>query len=164
MLRDVNLARSGRSGWRAAPVRQVFAARRIIAFEAKISDWPGVLEQASLNRWFASESYVLAPRGPRDPAILTAIRSLGIGLWIEGERRPSIPVSRRGASRPISYASWLFNEWAWRESMREVKGSGDRGAMGEADVSSAYRRGAVGAGRTEGSVLRTPPIRRRHRP
>ncbi len=108
---------SSRNGWRAAPLRQCFAVRRIIAFEAKISDWSGAVEQASVNRWFASESYVLLPRLPRSSSLVDSAVRLGVGIWISGERRPVLRARHDSSRQPVSLASWLFNEWVWHGSI-----------------------------------------------
>jgi hypothetical protein len=44
------------------PLSKLYATRHIFAIEAKISEWQVALNQASLNRWFATSSYVLLPK------------------------------------------------------------------------------------------------------
>ena len=89
---------------------QVFAAKHIVAIEAKISEWSAAIEQASLNTWFASSSYVLVPHIPRKSQILASATLRGVGVWTKSEtpQPRSIPTTRR---LPLSYASWFFNEW-----------------------------------------------------
>jgi len=93
----------------------IFAVRRIIAFEAKISSISRALEQAYRNTWFASESYVLTPaRQPRASTIDRA-RSRGVGLWLHsGEITHTPLVCAKQHRIPQSYASWMFNELVWR--------------------------------------------------
>jgi hypothetical protein len=99
------------SKWRLSPLRNVFAARQIIAVEAKINEWKVGLEQAVLNTWFASASYMLVPSVSTRSSLLERAQALGIGIWTED----CAPVKPEKAQRlPCSYASWLFNEWAWR--------------------------------------------------
>jgi hypothetical protein len=89
------------SRWLLRPLTNVFAARQILAVEAKISEWKVGLDQAVLNTWFASASY------------MERAKALGVGVWTEDHT----PVKPERAQRlPRSYASWLFNEWAWRAS------------------------------------------------
>jgi hypothetical protein len=104
-------ARGGR--WHLRPLSQIFAAQQIIAVEAKISEWKVGLNQAVLNTWFASASYLLVPEVPRRSSLIDKARALGIGIWTKDQN----PVKPEKAQKlPRSYASWLFNEWAWRAS------------------------------------------------
>jgi hypothetical protein len=112
-LDAAGVLRSDGSRWQLQPMANVFAARQIIAVEAKISEWKVGLEQAVLNTWFASESYMLVPNVPSRSSLLDRAKALGIGVWAED----STPVKPQRTQRlPRSYASWLFNEWAWRVS------------------------------------------------
>lgn len=96
--------------WKPRPLRNAFAARHILAIEAKISEWARALRQAFQNTWFASDSYVLLPKEKAHADIRSAARPLGVKLCAPGQ-----PLAyRQRASSPRSYVSWLFNEWAWR--------------------------------------------------
>lgn len=90
-----------------------FAVRRIIAIEAKMSEWSAAVEQAFVNTWFASDSYVLLPNKRRTHRLRAMARSRGVRICSPGE-----PIILYGSAPrrtlPRSYASWLFNEWAWR--------------------------------------------------
>ncbi len=103
-----------RETWVARSLSASFAVRRIIAIEAKISNWSVALDQALLNTWFASDSYVLLPRIPRGASLLDEAAGLGIRVLTKAEPDPMAKLSAR-ADLPRSYASWLFNEWVWRE-------------------------------------------------
>ena len=96
--------------WRARPLSKIFAIRRIIAIEAKVSEWRAALDQAFINTWFTPESYVLVPVIPRGASLLDTALKQGIGVL--SKQRPHL--EPRPAMRPRSYASWLFNEWSWR--------------------------------------------------
>jgi hypothetical protein len=112
-LAMAQLVRRQRTTWVPMALSHTFALRRLIAIEAKVADWIGVVEQAWRNMWFACESHVLVPAGgskqhrkrPRGVKVLTPERAVL-------EIRPC----RNGVS-PRSYASWLFNEWVWRAEM-----------------------------------------------
>ncbi len=110
-----------RGRWRAAPLTTTFAVRSIFAFEAKISNWAVAIGQAAVNRWFASESYVLVPRHVALEGLVGAARNVGVGVWLEGARRPVLRAVRSDVRQPVSYASWLFNEWSWRQSLRDSR-------------------------------------------
>lgn len=116
-LRDAEVITERKGRWSVVPPRTSFAVRRLVAFEAKISDWRGAIEQAALNRWFACESYVLLPHPPRISDTLVLAAQANVGVWIVGQRRPLLPSRIETGRQPMSYASWLFNEWVWRHAL-----------------------------------------------
>lgn len=117
-LQSAGLVRAAKGGiWRATSVREAFAVRRIVAFEAKISDWRTALEQASLNLWFASESYVVLPQLPRSAEAFKLATVFGVGIWIAGALAPALSFKARRQAQPVSFASWLFNDWAWQGAL-----------------------------------------------
>lgn len=120
-LRKLNLIRATNAGWRAEPIHRTFAVRRILAFEAKISAVTVALHQAALNRWFASESYVLLRRAPRADILARALAA-GVGVWLSDATRPLLQAFRVRSGRPVSYASWLFNEWTWQHAASNTGG------------------------------------------
>jgi hypothetical protein len=106
------------SAWLPRALSYSFAAAKIIAVEAKVGRWAKVLNQALLNTWFASKSYVLVPNTPSVPQLAAAQR-LGIGVCslCGGEVRE---VDAESTPLPRSYASWVLNEWAWRASLEDI--------------------------------------------
>lgn len=116
-LRRAAMIRYVGSLWAPCQLRQSFAAAEIIAVEAKIGKWSEVLNQALLNTWFASKSYVLVSNPP-SARQLTDAQQLGIGVCSpcgDAFREVVSNVARL----PRSYASWVLNEWAWRSSLNE---------------------------------------------
>lgn len=111
-LESMGLVRSARDRWQAQKPRKLMAVRRIVAIEAKVGAWRPGLEQAFINRWFASESYLLLPGVPRSAELAIELGKTGVGLFTcdTPMRRPAIRAEK--AKLPGSYASWLFNEWA----------------------------------------------------
>lgn len=65
-LHGAGLVRPAGTAWFPCAFERTFAATKIIAIEAKIGKWTEVLNQARLNTWFASKSYVLVPRASED--------------------------------------------------------------------------------------------------
>jgi hypothetical protein len=102
-----------RNGWRAKPLSSIFAAIAIVAIEAKMRDWGTALQQAFLNTWFASDSYVLVPGSENKEKLVAAAAAQGIGI-LNTDSRLSF---KRSRMLPRSYASWQLNEWAWRASL-----------------------------------------------
>src|SRR5579871_2298097 len=108
--------------WAARPLSKVFAARHIVAVEAKVSAWQEALDQAYLNTWFASASFVMVPRVPKRSQLQPKANALGVRIHEVGTSvfdTRTLPTQQR----PLSYASWLFNEWAWRATQSH-KGMG----------------------------------------
>lgn len=101
--------------WKPRSLNENFATRRIIAIEAKVAEWSVAIDQAFLNTWFATDSFVLLPAKKATAAARAAARARGVRLC-----QPDKPIScKRPVSPnalPRSYASWLFNEWAWRSA------------------------------------------------
>lgn len=120
-LHEAGMIRPVGPSWAPAALRHSFAASKIIAVEAKVGRWAEVLDQALLNTWFASKSYVLVPSAPSESQLADAQR-LGIGVC-SLEDRDVREVASESTQLPRSYASWMLNEWAWRSSQN---GSGER--------------------------------------
>jgi hypothetical protein len=113
-LLAAGIVRSSSGIWRLKPLQDIFAARRLVAIEAKVFNWQDGLQQAFQNVWFASESYLLLPHIPRAPLLIEGAARFGIGLRVQGQPLDSSELCPRQAQIPRSYASWLFNEWVWR--------------------------------------------------
>ncbi len=99
---------------RCRPLREIFAVSRIIALEAKISDWRNGLRQAFLNTWFASESFLLLPHVPGRSQVMAEAERVGVGVVDATQCLTAPHLAPRRDRLPRSYASWLFNEWSWR--------------------------------------------------
>lgn len=97
----------------ALPLGQVFAVKRLVAIEAKMTGRIQGLMQAARNSWFASESFYLAGSRPGTRLMIEADK-LGVGLLSVGVPLDAPLVRPTLHGLPVSYVSWLFNEWAWR--------------------------------------------------
>ncbi|MEP0873897.1 hypothetical protein NDA01_29755 [Trichocoleus desertorum AS-A10] len=100
--------------WQTQPVHEIFSVRRLIAIEAKVNEWKHGLQQALRNTWFASESYLLISQMPNSPKLLEEAARCGVGVVSCHQFLDNPELSARHEQLPKSYASWLFNEWAWR--------------------------------------------------
>lgn len=120
-LHDAGLVRPAGRAWFPSALERAFAATKIIAVEAKIGKWADVLNQARLNTWFASKSYVLVPRVSEEQ--VREAQQLGIGV-LSPERDGIREWGASTAPLPRSYASWVVNDLAWRASKnRRNRGS-----------------------------------------
>jgi hypothetical protein len=117
-LEEAGMVRRLNGRWKARSLSTCFAARHIVAIEAKVNEWASAVFQAALNTWFASRSYVLLPQEPRRTGAREEAEALGVGVWTKGAASLDGTVSRP-RDLPRSYASWLFNEWAWRTARHQ---------------------------------------------
>jgi hypothetical protein len=101
--------------WTPRSLKSRYAVTSIVAIEAKMKNWAVAFQQAEMNRWFASESYVLLPVSSPQRQILNKSMDIGVGIYsmASGSNVIKICPSKRG-QLPSSYASWLFNEWIGR--------------------------------------------------
>lgn len=105
--------------WKPLPLNETFGIKRLIAVEAKVCNRQDVLDQAALNRWFASESYALTPTKP-DTAFVERAKRAGVGMVsVTRQRTFRRCVKPRQFALPSSYASWQFNEWIGRRLSAE---------------------------------------------
>jgi hypothetical protein len=116
-LRSAGIVRAASKKWQLRSLRDIFAVRRLVALEAKIDHWRDGLHQAMQNTWFASESYLLLPRVPKGSDLLEEALRLGVGVKTRDQKLDSSEGPARRDRIPKSYASWLFNEWAWRAAI-----------------------------------------------
>lgn len=101
--------------WKPRPLSETFGISRLVAIEAKVCNNEDVLEQASRNRWFASESWALSPVSPRCEFRDRALR-VGVGMVTAAKGRTFRKcVGARRFSLPSGYVSWQFNEWIGRK-------------------------------------------------
>ncbi len=114
-LLDADVLIRERNRYYSKPLSEIFAVRRIIAIEAKISNWNVALSQAIMNTWFASDSFILMPKLPTNLSFRKSVLHYGIQFLEENSKCLNIDVSKSHIL-PRSYASWLFNEWVWQES------------------------------------------------
>jgi hypothetical protein len=101
---------------------RIFAVQQIVAFEAKMSSPSKALAQASRNRWFASQSYIIVPKKPRDSWSIRKANQFGVGIWSFHGNGWVCQAPSCVETLPRSYASWLFNEWAWSVSKLSLVG------------------------------------------
>jgi len=92
-------------------VSAIFGVKKIVAIEAKISDWKCAIDQAVTNSWFASHSYILLPQKRNIHEICEAAKAHGIGVLIFDGKEARSVLNPKPIVIPASYGSWLFNEW-----------------------------------------------------
>jgi hypothetical protein len=120
-LMDASLLRRAKQLWLPRQLKKTYGLSNIKTIEAKISDWTSVFNQASMNRWFASESCVLSPVSKPSKQIITQAKEKGIGIYSmpTGLKVKTIQKALRSGGCPISYASWMFNEWVGRQLFKQ---------------------------------------------
>ncbi len=122
-LMDASMVKRSRQKWFPMPLSGAYGISNIKTIEAKISDWQGAISQAGMNRWFSSESYILSPVSKPSRQVLNSAKTNGIGIYSmpSSTRARKIQKPERLSGLPVSYASWLFNEWIGRQLSRNQK-------------------------------------------
>lgn len=115
-LYNANLLQYSRNKIFTKPLSHIFAVKRIVAIEAKVKNSGVALSQAVMNTWFASDSFILVPRISRTTELCRTAQARGIRLLDDSTQEIPVPPTR-SRRLPLSYASWQFNEWAWRSSI-----------------------------------------------
>jgi len=110
-LMDAQLVDRKDGCWMVRDRSKTFGVKRIEAVEAKISKWDQVMQQAILNKTFASESFVLSKR-KRDPDsdVVERISSFGIGIYLYDDKRFSCYSPASHSKFPSNYNSIYLNE------------------------------------------------------
>jgi hypothetical protein len=95
-----------------------FAARSIIAIEAKTSLSMRVIEQAFRNMLFAEMSYIVTSTSAPNPASLERAATLGLGVYSFPQTNDlAMLVPPNETPLPITFHSWFVNELAWRATI-----------------------------------------------
>jgi|SRR5215203_646665 len=108
-LTEARMIYNGKSQWKARPLSSIFCIRHLIAIEAKLGKTLSAIGQAILNTRFAADSYVLLPRLPKNHQVPHEALRFGISLL-----NPPASLHSLTPTGPLSYISWMFNDWAWR--------------------------------------------------
>ena len=114
-LTEASMLEQDGTTWQSNTKHDSFGLRNLIAIEAKIANWSGVLRQAVVNTWFASTSCVLLPKMPRNKDRLKMAESLSVKVLTQ-DNAPFDWRDLPAAPVPRSYVSWQINEWVWRHA------------------------------------------------
>lgn len=97
--------------WAIPNRRDVFGVKRIEAVEAKISKWDKAIQQAIVNKSFASESFVLSKRKRiPDATVVDRMNSFGIGIYLYDSNQFSCYSPACHNKFPSNYNSLYLNE------------------------------------------------------
>lgn len=118
-LLDSRMIRRYAKQWSPYILKRRYAVERIVAIEAKIKDWQSAFSQAALNRWFASESFIVSPVRKPTQKILMKSNELGVGIYSHNKSKTQCITGAKQHGSPSCYASWLFNEWIGRRLCKE---------------------------------------------
>lgn len=98
---------------RLRSLRDTFVIGEILAFEAKLTKWKKVVEQAERHLWFTNSSYVVMPELKDDiqKRVLLACKKRGLG-FISMEKRSSfiIHLEPLHNDNVDTYFRWKLNE------------------------------------------------------
>jgi hypothetical protein len=96
--------------WKIREFNKYFCINKLIAIEAKVSDFRRVIDQSYINTWFASESYAMIKKREFSSTDLMEVKTRGIGM-INARENFDLLVSAKQLPLPSSYLSLQFNEW-----------------------------------------------------
>ena len=113
-LLDAGLIIRQANKWKAKRLKDIYGIKRLVAIEAKMSNWGGVFGQAQLNKWFASESYTLSPVAQPTDKIVKRSEELGVGIYVSNSKGIKKIRTSPVTPLPACYGSLLFNEWIGR--------------------------------------------------
>lgn len=105
---------------RLNPLDEIFVIDRIVAIEAKLTNWKKVIDQANRNRWFASESYILMPPKMNFKKVMKESRKRGIGILTPRLDSNHILLKSDKSNIPKSYGSWIVNEMLIKKLQENV--------------------------------------------
>lgn len=110
-LIDAELIDRKNKYWIIPNKSDIFGVKRIEAVEAKISKWDKVMQQAIINKSFASDSFVLSKRKhePRSE-VVEKISSFGIGIYLYDDEHFSCYKPSQHNRFPSNYNSIYLNE------------------------------------------------------
>lgn len=117
-LEEADVVSVGKTKCRARSLKSIFAVEHIVAVEAKVSATQRAIQQACANTWFSSESHALLPRSRTGERLKGMAGSLGVGMLNLRRGRVAQVFAASTRAVPLSYGSWLFNEWTWRIARR----------------------------------------------
>jgi len=105
---------------RCVALAEVFVAKRIVAVEAKIDKWADAIRQAVANTWFASHSFVLLPDRLWSDGLRDFAARFGVGVLTYDGSQSRVRLRAEKQRLPVSYGSWLINEWTIRQAGKPV--------------------------------------------
>ena len=86
-----------------------FFVRDIIAIEAKLNNWKKVKQQAKLNQYFSSKSYVLLPN-KKEKTLNYFKDEISTGVISFDGIEATVVKKAKNNRLPTSYFSWIINE------------------------------------------------------
>ncbi|MBU4487280.1 MAG: hypothetical protein KKD38_10185 [Candidatus Delongbacteria bacterium] len=100
--------------WKSADPQKSIGVKKLISVEAKIGNFSKALSQAQINKWFASESYVLTDAKKISNQSKLLSKDAGIGIYSLNQSKINKISNSSSQSYPACFGSLLFNEWIGR--------------------------------------------------
>lgn len=115
ILTKANVLEGKNGYWYVPNRRSIFGVKKIEAVEAKVGNWNSVIQQAIINRTFASESFVLMKRkkAPRTE-VIQKVNESGLGVYLYNSNNFSCVTKAKQNHFPINYHSVFLNEYIGR--------------------------------------------------
>ena len=88
----------------------IYGIKKLEVFEAKINNIATVVEQANVNSWFASKTFILSNVNHPTEKTIQKLEKTGVGMYGLDQDFIKLKDAKRH-SLPTCYISLLFNEW-----------------------------------------------------
>lgn len=88
----------------------IYGIKKLEAFEAKINNITTVVEQANINNWFASKTFILSNVNHPTEKTMQKLEKTGVGMYALDQDFIKLKEAKVH-SLPTCYISLLFNEW-----------------------------------------------------
>ncbi|MCI6266497.1 MAG: hypothetical protein MR598_06625 [Erysipelotrichaceae bacterium] len=88
----------------------IYGIKKLEAFEAKINNITTVVEQANVNNWFASKTFILSNVNHPTEKTMQKLEKTGVGMYALDQDFIKLKEAKIH-SLPTCYISLLFNEW-----------------------------------------------------
>ena len=109
-LYDANLITRKDGYYQSKNIREIYGIKKLEAFEAKINNITTVVEQANINNWFASKTFILSNVNHPTEKTIQKLEKTGVGMYVLDKDFVRLKDAKKH-NLPNCYISLLFNEW-----------------------------------------------------
>lgn len=88
----------------------IYGIKKLEAFEAKINNITTVVEQANINNWFASKTFIVSNVNHPTEKTIQKLDKVGVGMYALDKNFIKLKEAKKH-DLPTCYISLLFNEW-----------------------------------------------------
>lgn len=113
-LYDANLITRKNGLYEPKNIDDIYGIKKLEAFEAKINNITTVVEQANINSWFASKTFILSNVNHPTEKTIQKLEKTGVGMYTLDKDFIKLKDAKKH-NLPNCYISLLFNEWVGKK-------------------------------------------------